>query len=180
EPFDWEGCERPIYEDQEPPLIIYETHVKQFTFNVNSGVPEYERGTYRGIIHKIKYLKELGITAIELMPIHQWDPQEGSSWGYMTLNFFSPHHAYSSNTELDGAISEFKEMVKELHKAGIKVILDVVYNHTTEGDYLGPLYSYKGIDNSTYYLTTDGSDGQYVYLNLSGTGNTLSCANQLV
>jgi glycogen operon protein len=181
QPFQWEGYERPKDPSTgAPPLIIYETHIKQFTSNVNAGIPDNLMGTYKGMIHKINYLKELGINAVELMPVHQWDPQEGSKWGYMTLNFFSPHHGYSSNRKLDGAHVEFKEMVKAFHKEGIRVILDVVFNHTTEGDQQGPLYSYKGIDNSTYYLSSDGDNGPYSYMNFSGTGNTLHCSNQHV
>ena len=104
------------------------------------------RGTYAGLIDKIPYLKELGVTIVELMPVHQFDPQEGNYWGYMTLNFFSPHLTYASRP--DEAITEFKEMVKALHAAGIEVILDVVYNHTAEADQNGPTYSFKGIDNA--------------------------------
>ncbi len=156
-------------------LIIYELHVRQFTANPNSGVKGDHRGTYQGIIDKIPYLKELGITAVELMPVQQWDPLEGSSWGYMTLNFFSPHKQYSSNQDIDGHLKEFKRMVNALNDAGIYVILDVVYNHTTEGDLIGPTYSFKGIDNSEYYLTHR-RNGHWDYANFSGTGNTFYSA----
>ena len=123
-----------------------------FTKNPNSGVSPDRRGTYAGVIEKIPYLKDLGITVVELMPIFQFDPQEGSCWGYMPLNFFSPHHGYSSRPSGCDQHNEFRAMVKALHDADIEVILDVVYNHTAEGDQRGPVYSYKGIDNSTYYL----------------------------
>ena len=109
-------------------------------------------GTYAGLIEKIPYLKELGVTIVELMPVHQFDPQEGNYWGYMTLNFFSPHLTYASKPE--EANTEFKEMVRALHAAGIEVVLDVVYNHTAEADHLGPTYSFKGIDNASFYLLT--------------------------
>jgi len=177
EEFDWQGDQH-VYPESD--LIIYEAHVRQFTRSTSSEVPEAHRGTYQGIIDKIPYLKELGITAIELMPIHQWDPQEGSSWGYMTLNFFAPHHGFSSEKTYDDAVVEFKTMVRELHKAGIAVILDVVYNHTTEGNHLGPNYSFKGIDNSSYYLVYPTADGQQFYMNTTGTGNTIHAANQQV
>lgn len=175
--FDWEGDQHvhPEYD-----LIIYEMHVRQFTRNPNSGVAESDRGTFQGIIDKIPYLLELGVTAVELMPVHQWDPQEGSAWGYMTLNFFAPHHGYSSQRSYDDAIVEFKTMVRELHKAGIAVILDVVYNHTTEGNDQGPNYSFKGIDNSTYYMVFEAPDGRQYFMNTTGTGNTMHCANKQV
>ena len=120
---------------------------------------------------KIPYLKDLGITAVELMPIFQCDPQEGSCWGYMPLNFFAPHHGYSSRRDGCDQHNEFRAMVEALHEADIEVILDVVYNHTAEGDERGPIYSYKGIDNSTYYLMSSQSGNPYA--NFSGTGNTL-------
>ena len=138
-------------------------------------VPE-NRGTYRGVIEKIPYLKELGVTAVELLPVHQFDPLEGNYWGYMTLNFFAPHNAYASARH--EAHDEFREMVRALHDADIEVILDVVFNHTAEGDHRGPCYSYKGIDNSTYYMLSGNRD--HPYMNFSGTGNTLHCANRCV
>ena len=156
-------------------LIIYELHVKQFTANDHT-IEEKHRGTYQGIIDKIPYLQELGVTAVELMPVHQWDPLEGSAWGYMTLNYFSPHKDYSSNKGLNGHIKEFKRMVKALCEAEILVILDVVYNHTTESDIYGPVYSFKGIDNSIYYLPRE-RDGKVDYADFSGTGNTFKSAN---
>lgn len=182
--FDWENSQKPEIEPSE--LVIYELHVRQFTNNPNSKVGNGKNGTFAGLIKKIPYLKDLGVTAVELLPVQQYDPQEYSSqigfhWGYMTLNFFAPHKGYSYDKNIIGSIREFKTMVKELHKVGIAVIMDVVYNHTTEGDYRGPHYSYKGIDNSTYYLTTDveyeNEFSPFSYSDFSGTGNTLHCAN---
>jgi isoamylase len=143
----------------------------------SSGVLSEERGTYAGLIQKIPYLQELGVTAVELLPVQQYDPQEGNYWGYMPLNFFSPHHAYSKFPEGCEQMSEFREMVKALHATGIEVILDVVYNHTTEMDEAGPTYSYRGVDNTTYYLL---DDDRRRYRNDSGTGNILDCANRYV
>src|SRR5262249_3399178 len=127
-------------------------------------------------IDKIPYLKALGVTVVELMPVHQFDPHEGNYWGYMTLNFFSPHQQYAADPR--HARDEFREMVRALHAADIEVILDVVYNHTAEGDQTGPTYSFKGIDNSTYDMLS--KDPVAPYLNYSGTGNTLHCANRTV
>ena len=165
-PFDWQGDERPRHTHD---LVIYEMHVRGFTERPNSGVPADRRGTFAGVVDKIPYLQELGVTAVELMPVHQFDPQERNFWGYMTLNFFAPHQQYAAAGP-DGAADEFREMVRALHAAGIEVILDVVYNHTAEAGDDGPTYSYRGIDNSTYYLL-DMSDGSY--RNDAGTGNVL-------
>ncbi|MGL1901953.1 MAG: glycogen-debranching protein [Fibrobacterales bacterium] len=169
-PFDWENDLSPHHAHD---LIIYEMHVRGFTQNENSGVTH--RGTFDGIREKIPYLKELGITAVELLPIHQYDPQENNYWGYMTMNFFALHHEYCVSDELIAQKNEFKQLVKELHANDIEVILDVVYNHTTEEDHRGPSYSYRGIDNTTYYLLSD--DRQY-YINDSGTGNVLRVSNR--
>ncbi len=158
-------------------LIIYEMHVKGFTMGPNSGVSEDRRGTFAGVIDKIPYLKELGVTAVELLPVHQRDPQEGEYWGYMPLNFFSPHHAYASDPAAASQLREFRAMVEALHDAGIEVILDVVYNHTTEGNQNGPTYSYRGIDNTTYYLLEQ--DRRW-YRNDTGTGNVIHAANRYV
>ena len=166
--FDWQGDKSPRHEHD---LIIYEMHVRGFTANENSGVEPTSRGTFQGVIEKIPYLRELGITAVELLPVHQYDPQENNYWGYMTLNFFSPHQSYAADRDHGGPIREFKTMVRELHRAGIEVILDVVYNHTTENDGRGPCYSFRGIDNSTYYLLNRNPVNPYE--NFSGTGNTL-------
>ena len=146
--------------------IVYEVHVKGFTANPNSGVTPSKRGTFAGLIEKIPYLQELGITVVELLPVHQFDPQEGNYWGYMTLNFFSPHRQYASGDAFD----EFREMVRKFHAAGIEVWLDVVYNHTSEGNENGPTYSFRGIDNKSYYLLTR---HQRFFLNDTGCGNTL-------
>lgn len=173
--FDWQDDKRPHHESD---LIIYELHVKGFTFHPSSGVAEDKRGTYTGIIEKIPYLQELGVTAVEFMPVHQYDPQSGDYWGYSTLNFFSPHHAYASHKDIGGQLKEFKQMVKALHQAGIEVLLDVVYNHTTEGDRFGPIYSFKGIDNSTYYLMNKSLPEPYA--NFTGAGNTIHTRNNYV
>jgi isoamylase len=157
-------------------LVIYEMHVRGFTRDPSSGLPDDLRGTFRGVVEKIPHLLELGVTAVELMPVFQYDPQEGSTWGYMPLSFFSPHHGYAMDAEHCGQHREFRAMVDALHEAGLEVILDVVYNHTAEGNAEGPVYSFKGVDNSTYYLV--GRDGRY--LDFSGTGNTLHCANRYV
>lgn len=173
--YDWENDRRPKHQSD---TIIYEMHVRGFTRNPNSGVSEENQGTYRGVVEKIPYLKELGITAVELMPVFQYDPQEGSCWGYMPLNFFAPHHGYSSHPEACEPHKEFRDMVKALHAAGIEVILDVVYNHTAEGDERGPVYSYRGIDNCTYYMMSRQTGSPYA--NYSGTGNTLRVSNPCV
>ena len=167
--FDWAGDLPPRPESD---AIIYELHVKGFTRNPNSGVHPSRAGTYAGLIEKIPYLKDLGITVVELMPIFQRDPHEGDYWGYMPLNFFAPHAQYASSVDDDGQHLEFKNMVKAFHKAGIAVVLDVVYNHTCEGDHLGPTYSFKGFDASGYYMLS--SDPTSPYANYSGTGNTLN------
>lgn len=157
--------------------IIYEMHVRGFTKSGNSGVDKKHRGTYTGVIQKIPYLKELGVTIIELLPVFQDDPQESNYWGYMPLNFFAPNHLYSSRTSLLAQLSEFRKMIEALHEAGFEVILDVVYNHTVEGNQNGPCYSFKGIDNTTYYLL---EENRRWYRNDTGTGNVLHCANRAV
>lgn len=173
EPFDW-GHERSPRHDSD--LVIYEVHVRGFTRNPNSGVGEGLRGTYLGVVEKIPYLRELGVTAVELMPVFQFDPQEGNYWGYMPLSFFAPHQGYACDGR--GAHHEFRTMVKALHEANIEVILDVVYNHTTEGDHHHPVYSFKGIDSATYYIMT--GDPRAPYADYSGCGNTLRAANRAV
>ena len=177
EKYDWEG-EEPLdvpYHQS----IIYEAHVKGFTM-MHPEIPEEIRGTYAGMSHPVtlSYLKDLGITAIELMPVHQFVndrhlAERGLSnyWGYNTIGFFAPDIRYSSSTERGGQVTEFKDMVKAMHKAGIEVILDVVYNHTAEGNHLGPTLSFKGIDNQSYYRLT--ADQRY-YMDYTGTGNTLN------
>ena len=155
-------------------LIVYELHVKGFTARSNSGVSPEKRGTFAGLIEMlIPYLKDLGITVVELLPVHQFDPQESNYWGYMTLNFFSPHHEYASGEP----VREFQEMVKAFHAAGIEVWLDVVYNHTSEGGAGGPTHSYRGVDNKSYYIVRQGT-GEY--MNDTGCGHTMNCAHSVV
>src|SRR5208283_5098496 len=151
--------------------IIYETHVRGFTRHASSGVAQESRGTFAGLIEKIPYLQQLGITAVELLPVFQFDAQDAppglkNYWGYAPVSFFAPHRAYSSRQDAAGPVHEFRDMVKALHRAGIEVVLDVVFNHTAEGDHRGPTYSFRGIDNSTYYMLE--SDRSY-YANYSGT-----------
>ncbi|MFC4071558.1 glycogen debranching protein GlgX [Actinoplanes subglobosus] len=176
--FDW-GNDRPL----KIPMwqtVIYETHVKGMTVR-HPDIPEDVRGTYSGLAHPamIKYLKGLGVTAVELMPVHQFVHDSGliergltNYWGYNTIGFFAPHNGYSSFPEGGGQVQEFKAMVKALHQAGIEVILDVVYNHTAEGNHLGPTLSFRGIDNPAYYRLVD-EDRQYYY-DTTGTGNSLN------
>lgn len=166
--FDWAEDVSPKPESE---AIIYELHIKGFTENRNSGVHPSRAGTYAGLMEKIPYLKDLGITVVELMPVFQSDPQEGDYWGYMPLNFFAPHAQYASRAD-DEQHLEFKNMVKALHKAGIAVVLDVVYNHTCEGANHGPTYSFRGLDPAGYYMLS--SDPAAPYANYSGTGNTLN------
>ena len=167
--FDWSGDRSPYHESD---AIIYELHVRGFTKNSNSGVDPSRAGTYAGLVEKIPYLKELGVTVVELMPVFQRDPQEGDYWGYMPLNFFAPHAQYASTQRDDELRIEFKNMVKAFHRADISVVLDVVYNHTCEGDSKGPIYSFKGLDSAGYYMLSP--DLANPYANYSGTGNTLN------
>ena len=146
--------------------IVYELHVKGFTARANSGVTPARRGTFAGVTEKIPYLKDLGVTIVELLPVHQFDPQEGNYWGYMTLHFLSPHQQYARGE----ALEEFRAMVRAFHEAEIEVWLDVVYNHTSESGAAGPTYSYRGIDNDSYYLLTH--DLRH-YVNDTGCGNTV-------
>ena len=173
--FDWQGDHRPRHEAA---TVIYELHVGGFTKNPNSGVKDETRGTFAGLVEKIPYLKDLGVTVVELMPVFQYDPSDDNYWGYMPLNFFSPHHGYLNDHTVKAQHNEFRDMIKALHQADIEVVLDVVYNHTGEGNHTGPVYSYKGIDNSTYYLMADRPGAPYD--NFSGTGNTLNGANRSV
>ncbi len=176
--FDWEGDRRPNTPLSES--VIYEVHVKGFSKR-NPGVPENLRGTYAGLVApaSIAYLKNLGITAVELLPVHDFlddkhliDKGLRNYWGYNTTNFFSPAARYSSAGDGGGQVAEFKAMVKALHREGIEVILDVVYNHTSEGNHMGPMLSFRGVDNPTYYrLVAD--DARY-YMDYTGTGNSLN------
>jgi isoamylase len=178
--YDWEGdtlLHLPISR-----TVIYEMHVRGFTRHPSSGVSEAARGTYAGLIEKIPYLRQLGITAVELMPVFQFDVEDAPAgqinyWGYSPVSFFAPHRAYSSRQDTLGPVNEFRDMVKALHRAGIEVILDVVFNHTAEGDHTGPTISFRGLDNPTYYiLQADRSR----YANYSGTGNTLNANHPIV
>jgi len=175
EQFDWGVDHRPRHGSH---AIIYEMHVGSFTKRANSGIGKNKRGTFTGVIEKIPYLKELGVTIVELLPVFQNDPQDDENfWGYMPLNFFSPRCDFASADEVQEFKNEFKSMVKALHEADIEVILDVVYNHTVEKDESGPTYSYRGIDNSSYYLLTH---DKKKYRNDAGTGNVLRCAHPYV
>ncbi|TLV02099.1 glycogen debranching protein GlgX [Dyadobacter luticola] len=178
ESFDWEDdqrIDRPYHQ-----TIIYEAHVRGFT-KMNEQIPEQHRGTYAGMAHPatIEYLKALGITAIELLPVHQFladrhlcDQGLTNYWGYNTLNFFAPDPRYCSCSEPGEQVKEFKAMVKALHKADIEVILDVVYNHTAEGNHMGPTLSFRGLDNAAYYRLME--DDPRHYMDYTGTGNTLN------
>ena len=178
--YDWEGDE-PLMRPSSR-TIVYEMHVRGFTTHPNSGVAESLRGTYAGLIEKIPYLQDLGITAVELLPVFQFDaadapPGRVNYWGYAPVSFFAPHYAYSSRRDALGAVNEFRDMVKALHRAGIEVILDVVFNHTAEGDHRGPTQCFRGIDNRTYYIL----EGYHArYANYSGTGNTLNGNHPIV
>jgi isoamylase len=171
------GWEEPCRPRHSWDTVVYEMHVRGFTRRDNSGVPADRRGTFAGVIDKIPYLADLGVTVVELMPVFQRDPQEGSYWGYMPLNFFAPHAEYAAAGTPEGAIAEMQDLVRALHAAGIEVVLDVVYNHTVEGDEIGPTYSYRGIDNPTYYLL---QDDRSRYRNDTGTGNVLHTASMAV
>ena len=176
--FNWEGDRTPRTPYHKS--VIYEAHVKGLT-QQHPEVPEEQRGTYAGVAHPavIAHLKKLGVTAIELMPVHQFvqdstllDQGLRNYWGYNTIGFFAPHNEYHSTNDLGGQVQEFKAMVRALHQADIEVILDVVYNHTAEGNHMGPTLSMKGIDNQAYYRTVEGD--QKFYMDYTGTGNTLN------
>ncbi len=185
--FDWKN-DRPLEIPAED-LVIYEMHVRSFTAHESSGVKENRKGTYAGMREKIPYLKELGVNCVELLPIHEFDEFENSRpspvdpdnllvnyWGYSTVGFFAPKAGYAATGKFGMQIDELKRLIMELHSNGIEVIMDVVFNHTAEGNERGPYISYKGIDNNTYYLLTP--DGYYY--NFSGTGNTMNCNNPIV
>ena len=182
EDYPWEGdrqLELPIDD-----LIIYELHVRGFTKDPSSGVTH--GGTFRGVVEKIPYLKELGVNCVELLPVFEFDEKEGNRsyngnrlfnyWGYSTVSFFAPKSGYAATGAFHMAADELKSMIKELHRNGIEVIFDVVFNHTAEMDDTGPTLNYRGIDNRTYYLLDQ--DGGYV--NYSGCGNTVNCNNAIV
>ena len=178
--YDWEGDVSPRHPFAR--TIIYELHVKGFTRHHSSGVSEERRGTYAGLIEKISYLQDLGITAVELLPVYQFDEQDAppdfrNYWGYAPVSFFAPHAAYSSRKDALGPLDEFRDMVKALHRAGIEVILDVVYNHTAEGGQRGPTLSFRGLANDVYYILEKDRAG---YANYTGCGNTLNGSNPIV
>jgi glycogen operon protein len=183
--FDWQGDHPLNY-----PLrhsIIYETHVRGLTKGHSSGVEH--PGTYLGVVEKIPYFKELGITSLELLPIHEFYENELSVinqrtgeklknyWGYSTVAFFAPKSSYAFNPDAGAQVNEFKTMIRELHKAGIEIILDVVFNHTAEGNELGPSFSFRGLDNQIYYIL---NDNKRYYQNYSGCGNTVNCNNPVI
>lgn len=180
--FDWGKDFQPRHAMQD--LIIYEMHVRGFTQHESSGV--LHPGTFAGLMEKIPYLKELGITAVELMPIFEFDETMAKRevngrtlldyWGYNTVSFFSPNTSYAAEKEFNREGAELKELIRELHRNGIEVILDVVFNHTAEGNENGPFFSFKGFDNNIYYMLTP--DGHYY--NFSGCGNTLNCNHPVV
>jgi isoamylase len=178
--YDWEGdlpLRRPFGK-----TVIYEMHLAGFTRDPSSGLAPEKRGTYAGLIEKIPYLVELGVTAVELLPVFQFDEQDAPSgltnyWGYSPVSFFAPHAAYSSRRDPLGPVDEFRDMVKALHRAGIEVILDVVYNHTAEGDQRGPMLCFRGLANRAYYILN--ANKRY-YQNYTGCGNTLNANHAVV
>jgi glycogen operon protein len=179
--YDWEGDQplrRPSYD-----AAIYEMHVRGFTKHPSSGLPEGKRGTYAGLIEKIPYLQHLGVKIVELLPVYQFDRQSAPGgrpnyWGYEPVAFFAPHRAYSSRQDPLGPVDEFRDMVKALHRAGIEVILDVVYNHTAEDNQDGPTISLRAMDNRIYYLLDPDNPAEYI--NDSGVGNTLNGNHTIV
>ncbi len=181
--FDWEG-DRPLNYPLEK-TIIYETHLKGFTASASSGIAPEIAGTYKGFTQKAGYLKELGVTSVELLPVFEFDENENANsnpktgktlvnyWGYSTIGFFAPKTTYAADKTPGGPVREFKQMVKELHKEGIEVILDVVYNHTAEGNERGYAFEFRGLQNDVYYALPP-NDKQY-YMNFSGCGNSVNC-----
>jgi len=178
--YDWEGdapLRRPFAK-----TVIYEMHVGGFTRHPNSGVARVRRGTYAGVQEKIPYLQGLGVSAVELLPVYAFDEQAAppglvNFWGYQPLAFFAPHPGYSSRAEPLGALDEFRDLVKALHRASIEVILDVVYNHTAEGGADGPMLSFRGLANDTYYIL---GENRATYADYTGTGNTLNANEPIV
>ncbi len=177
--YDWEGdapLKRPFAQ-----TIIYELHVGGFTKHPSAGVTPEKRGTYAGLIEKIPYLKDLGVTAVELLPVFQFDAQDCppglvNYWGYCPVSFFAPHQGFSSRQDPLSVLDEFRDLVKALHRAGIEVILDVVFNHTAEGNHAGPTFCFRGLANEVYYML---EQSPALYANYTGCGNTLN-ANQSV
>jgi isoamylase len=178
--YDWEGdapLRRPFAK-----TVIYEMHVRGFTRHPSSGVAPEKRGTYAGLIEKIPYLRDLGITAVELLPVFEFDEADAvpgliNYWGYSPVSFFAPHRAYSRRRDLLGPLDEFRDMVKALHRAGIEIILDVVYNHTAEGNHEGPTFCYRGLANDVYYMLENDKN---FFSNYTGCGNTLNAGHAVV
>lgn len=178
--YDWKGdvpLDRPFTK-----TIIYEMHVGGFTRHPNSGLAPAKRGTYAGLIEKIPYLQDLGVSAVELLPVFAFDEEDGppglgNYWGYQPLSFFAPHPGYSSRADPLGVLDEFRDMIKALHRAGIEVILDVVYNHTTEGGEEGPTICFRGLANDTYYIL---KQDKARYADFTGCGNTLNANEPIV
>ena len=178
--FDWEG-DRPLQRPARE-TVIYELHVRGFTCDPSSGVPAPRAGTFLGLIDKIPYLLDLGVTAVELLPVFQFDPQAAPAgrenvWGYQPVSFFVPHHGYAVNGDPLAVLDEFRTMVKAFHRAGLEVILDVVFNHTAEAGAEGPGFCFRGLANRAYYLL-DRHDGAYV--DDTGCGNTLNANHAVV
>ncbi|HNM86442.1 MAG TPA: isoamylase, partial [Mycobacterium sp.] len=177
--YDWEG-DAPLRRAASE-TVIYEMHVRGFTRHPSSGVAADKRGTFAGLIEKIPYLRELGITAVELLPVFQFDPYDAPDglvnyWGYQPVSFFAPHQAYASGKGALAALDEFRDMVKALHRAGIEVLLDVVFNHTAEGPADGPTLCYRGLANDFYYILRQDKSR---YSDYTGCGNTLN-GNQAI
>jgi isoamylase len=178
--YNWEG-DAPLHIPHSS-TVIYELHVGGFTRHPSAGITPVKRGTYAGLVKKIPYLKALGITAVELLPVQQFDEQDAfgsltNYWGYSPIAFFAPHANYSSRRDPLGPVDEFRDMVKALHRAGIEVILDVVFNHTAEGNHLGPTLSLRGLENSDYYIL---DANKALYANYSGCGNTVNANHSIV
>jgi isoamylase len=172
--YDWEGdvpLRRPFAK-----TVVYELHVGGFTRHPNSGIVPGKRGTYAGLIEKIPYLQDLGVSTVELLPVFAFDEQDGppglgNYWGYSPVSFFAPHPGYSSRRDPLGALDEFRDMIKALHRAGIEILLDVVYNHTAEGGHDGPTFCFRGLSNEAYYIL---ESNKALYGNYTGCGNTLN------
>ncbi|MEA1997366.1 MAG: alpha-amylase family glycosyl hydrolase, partial [Gemmatimonadota bacterium] len=186
--FDWQGDRHPGIPPEDS--IIYELHVKGFTRHNSSGAAH--PGTFQGLIEKIGYFRELGVTAVELLPVHEFNENElirtnpatgemlKNYWGYSTVLFAAPKRTYAAaaGTQAGGQVKEFKTMVRAFHSAGIEVILDVVFNHTAEGDHTGPVLSFRGLDNTIFYILEEDDPGRYK--NFSGCGNTMNCNHPVV
>jgi glycogen operon protein len=178
--YKWEG-DTPLHRPYAG-SVIYEMHVGGFTRHPSSGVDASKRGTYAGLVEKIPYLQELGVTTVELLPIQQFDEQDAppglkNYWGYQPVAFFAPHRGYSARADPLGPVDEFRDMVKALHRAGIEVILDVVFNHTTEGDHAGPTLSFRGLENRAYYIL---QSHPALYADYTGCGNTVNGNHSVV